>query len=368
MDVLRPATTGGTSTRTATTVASVPGSHVYVRHISAEHDDGVRRLPDPPPATTADAAPGQWWPPAMLHPEWVRGHDFDVMHVQFGFDAWEPDYLESVVDAVHGEGRALVYTVHDLRNPHHRTRELHDAQLEVLVRRADALLTLTDGAADEVLRRWGRRPAVLPHPHVVDLATMAQRETAPPLPRPDFRVGLHVKSLRASMDPLALLPSLLEAVRQVPGGVLQVNGHTDVLSPAGARHEPELARWLHDAARRGDVDLRVHDFLSDTDLWDYLSSLSVSVLPYRFGTHSGWLEACRDLGTAVVAPSCGYYAEQGPVHGFTLDEDDFDPASLVRAVLEAHAAGPVAPLGVDVRRRQRAEVAAAHADVYRGLT
>lgn len=367
MDVLRPAASaGGTNTRT-TTVASVPASHVYVRHISAEHDDGVRRLPDPPPATTEDPEPGQWWPPAMLHPEWVRRHDFDVMHVQFGFDAWEPDYLESVVDAVQEEGRALVYTVHDLRNPHHRTRELHDAQLEVLLRRADALLTLTDGAADEVLLRWGRRPRVLPHPHVVDLATMAARAAVPPTPREGFRVGLHVKSLRASMDPLALLPALLEAVGEVPGGVLQVDGHTDVLTPQGARYEPELAQWLRAAARAGDVDLRVHDFFSDTELWDYLSSLSVSVLPYRFGTHSGWLEACRDLGTAVVAPSCGYYVEQGPVHGFTLDEHAYDPASLVRAVLEAYAAGPVAPLTVDVRRRQRAEVAAAHADLYRGL-
>ena len=34
----------------------------------------------------------------------------------------------------------------------------------------------------------------------------------------------------------------------------------------------------------------------DDELWDYLQSLDVSVLPYRFGTHSGWLEACHDLG------------------------------------------------------------------------
>ena len=31
----------------------------------------------------------------------------------------------------------------------------------------------------------------------------------------------------------------------------------------------------------------------------------------KFGTHSGLLEACRDLGTAVVAPACGAYGDQG---------------------------------------------------------
>jgi hypothetical protein len=31
---------------------------------------------------------------------------------------------------------------------------------------------------------------------------------------------------------------------------------------------------------------------------------------YWFGTHSGWLEACFDLGTAVIAPNCGYYHQK----------------------------------------------------------
>ena len=54
----------------------------------------------------------------------------------------------------------------------------------------------------------------------------------------------------------------------------------------------------------------------------------MSVLPYRFGTHSGWLEACRDLGTTVVAPDCGYYADQGPVLTYRMDEHRYDADSL----------------------------------------
>ena len=349
-----------------TTVASVPASHVYVRHIAAEQPDGVVRLTDPHPDDPSRSAEQRWWPPAMLDPTWIRAHDFDVFHVQFGFDAWSPDRLEEIARAVHDTGRALVHTVHDLRNPHHDTRDLHDAQLAVLLRHADAVLTLTDGAADEVAERFGRRPEVVPHPHVVELETLERFAGAGPHREGPFRVGLHVKSLRASMDPMALLPTLLRTVRDLDG-VLQVNGHHDVLTEGGPAYDAELAGLLRDAERRGEVELVVHDFLSDADLWEYLRSLDVSVLPYRYGTHSGWLEACRDLGTAVVAPTCGYYADQGPVHSYVLDEDQFVAASLESALHDAHDAGPVAPLAVQERREQRQQVAEAHRRVYRSV-
>jgi glycosyltransferase involved in cell wall biosynthesis len=193
---------------------------------------------------------------------------------------------------------------------------------------------------------------------------------AHPRPRSEraaFRVGLHLKSLRASMDPLRILPDLVRAVRELPDAVLQVNGHCDVLAPDGDRRHDLLATYLERGAARGDLELRVHDFFSDDDLWDYLESLDVSVLPYRFGTHSGWLEACRDLGTAVVAPSCGYYGEQGRGHTFVHDEDAYDGESLQAAVHAAWAGGPVPPLAVEMRRAQRAAVAREHRRIYRSV-
>ena len=349
-----------TATRPVT-VASVPHDHVYVRHLARpdEVEPAVVRLPDP--RTDARAEQSTWWPPAMLSAEWVRASELDLMHVQFGFDARTPDQLRELVRALRETGRPLVQTVHDLRNPHHLDRSLHDAQLDVLVPAADALLTLTPSAAAEVRSRWGREAIVVPHPHVVDLDRMAR--VGPRAPGP-FRVGLHVKSLRASMDPVAVLPALAAAVRRV-GGVLQVNGHPDVLSPTGASRDDALLDVL---AGLGDVlDLRVHDFMDHDAFVDHLEALDVSVLPYRFGTHSGWLEACRDVGTHVVAPTCGSYAEQGPVHSYVLDEHRFDPASLVDAVLSAHAAGPATPLDPAWRRAQREEVAALHESVYRSV-
>ena len=347
-------------------VASVPADHVYVRHVADERPDGVVRLSDPQPDAAVRSAEQSWWPPVMLDPSWVGSHDFDVFHVQFGFDALSPDQLASVVDAVHAQGRAFVYTAHDLRNPHHPTSALHDAQLDVLMAGADAVVTLTDGAAAEIRERWGRSALVVPHPHVVDFPTMA-RFARVRTARPDFRVGVHVKSLRASMDPLAILPTLVETVRDLPGAVLQVNGHRELLEPDGRPGSDPISSYLREADARGDLELRVHDFMTDEQLWDYLSSLSVSVLPYRFGTHSGWLEACRDLGTAVVAPTCGHFADQGPVHSYVLDSERFDAASLDRAVREAYDAGPPPAVGVRERRRQRELVAEAHRALYRSL-
>jgi hypothetical protein len=173
-----------------------------------------------------------------------------------------------------------------------------------------------------------------------------------------------VKSLRAGMEPLRVLPDLVGAVRDLPDAVLQVNGHCDVLSRQGDRRDEALASFLEEGAARGDLELHVHDFLSDDALWDYLESLDVSVLPYRFGTHSGWLEACRDLGTAVVAPTCGYYADQGPVFSYVHQEDEYDGDSLRAAVRAAWAAGRPAPLTVRMRRAQRELIAKAHRDIY----
>ena len=228
-------------------VASVPSSHVYVQHLAPEHGGRVRRLPDPVPVEPSRSTRQTWWPPVMLHPTWIAQHTFDVFHLQFGFDGWRPEDLAAVVRSVQDRGRPFVYTVHDLRNPHHRERALHDSQLDALVPAADAVVTLTPGAAVEIERRWNRQAVVVPHPHVVPLRTIERMQRRPHNPPGgSFRVGLHVKSLQGSAAPLQILPTLVRAVREMPGGVLQVNGHRDLLEPGGAHYRPELAGYLRD--------------------------------------------------------------------------------------------------------------------------
>jgi hypothetical protein len=346
-------------------VASVPSGHVYVQHLAdPAADDGVVRLADPAPTGERRAA-GQWWPPVMLSPEWVRDHrrDFDIFHVHFGFDALAQDELRGLVRALRSAGKPLVYTVHDLRNPHHGDRRAHDAQLDVLVPAAEVLITLTAGAAAEITARYGRRPVVLPHPHVVPLGRIRSRRR----PGGGFVVGVHAKSLRPSMDPVPVIRALAEVVTGLPAGRLRVDIHHDVFDPGGMRHDAAVAGYLRRAAREDQIDLRVHDCFSDAGLWAYLESLDVSVLPYRFGTHSGWLEACHDLGTIVVAPTCGYIAQQRPCLRYTHDERGLDARSLQEAVLEAYRRPPRWQATAAQRRRERAAIAAAHRSLYEGL-
>ena len=183
-----------------------------------------------------------------------------------------------------------------------------------------------------------------------------------------FRVGLHLKSLRANMDPMRILPTLVDTVAGLGDAVLQVNCHRDVMDPDGARRDVELADYLRAEEARGHLEVVVHDYYSDQDLWSYLSSLDVSVLPYTFGTHSGWLEACRDLQTTVVAPTCGFYAEQGPSLSYTSDDTTFDADSLRDAVVRAHDERPRLGATIVQRTTQRQDLAQAHEDLYRRLT
>jgi hypothetical protein len=302
----------------------------------------------------------------MLHPDWVRANAdaFAIFHVHFGFDALSADELAAVLDELDRQGKPLVYTVHDLRNPHHATRAAHDAHLDLLVPRADALITLTDGAAEEIYRRWGRLPSVLAHPHVVPFARMRPRRRGNP---ERFVVGVHAKSVRPSMAPGPVVAALLPLVSELRGLELVVDVHSDVADPDGACHDAQLMATLNAAVQAGAIRLAVHDCYTDDELWDYLEGLDLSVLPYRFGTHSGWLEACHDLGTTVLAPSCGYYAEQRPCLTYQYDDDTLDAPSLRAAVRFAYANRPRWQATPDERLRERDRIAAAHRRLYAGL-
>lgn len=347
-------------------VASVPASHVYVRHLAHPGGfDAVRRLSDPVP-TDGRTVPGGWWPPLMLEPGWVTDNHrrFDLFHVHFGFDAIAPDVLEAVLHELKMHDKPLIYTVHDLRNPHHPERAAHDEQQDVLVAAAHTLITLTPGAAQAISARWARDSLVLPHPHVLESAAIER-------PRKDprtFIVAVHAKSVRANMDPQTVLDALVPAVAELPGAILRLDVHDEIYQPGNHWYAPELGTALRRFGEYDHVDVRVHPYFTDDQLWDYLASVSVSVLPYRFGTHSGWLEACHDLGTAVIAPSCGFYGEQRPCGVFDFTEESFDPESLRRAVGAAYDrwdAGAAAPRATWAgRRAERIRIAQTHRALY----
>jgi hypothetical protein len=329
----------------------------------------VQVLPDPTPA---GAAPGQWWPPVVLDPRWVRAHaaEADVLHVHFGTESFTPQHLADTLDAAHAAGWPVVLTVHDLEHPQLTDQAPYAAQLDTLVPRVDALVTLTPGAADEIRRRWGREALVLGHPRLLgaDVAVDDRRDRGPD----DLLVGLHLKDIRPNVDAVGATARLIDAV-----GVLTRAGQR-------VRAEVRLHRQVRDAAARdavralcaaaADVTLVEHDRLDDDALARTLAGLDVCVLPYAHGTHSGWLELCWDLGVPVAAPAVGHYGDQHR-DGSVATFGDVDLPDALRALAAAptstRAGTPERAAQVRDRRADRdrtdAAVRAAHADLYRRL-
>lgn len=358
-------------------VASVPSDQIYIRHLDSwqgQLDPQVRRLADPVPSAGVRSAQSAWWPPLMLTPNWVRENhqDFDLMHIHFGFDSLDPATLRETVAELRRFGKPLVYTVHDLTNPHQAHRGPHLDLLDVLIPLANELITLTDGAAAEIAAQWGRAAHVLPHPHVLDFESMErirQSKQTRNQQDPDRirRVGVHLKGLRANISP-AIIEPLSRIVQEIEGAVLQVNIHQQVMDPANSEYQEELARILAEGHAQGKWELVCHEYYTEAEFFKYLGSLDVNVLPYKFGTHSGWLEAALDAGTAVVAPICGQYVGQHPsVAAYRWNGDQVDESSLRQTVRKQLALSHIPGMDANARKEQREALAEAHQRIYRSL-
>ncbi|WP_233575353.1 glycosyltransferase [Cellulomonas sp. PhB150] len=299
-------------------VASVPASHPYVRAVTADPDIVV--LPDPP---VPGGAPGQWWPPVVLDAAWVERHaeDADVVHVHFGTESFGLAELRAALDAAHRVGWPVVMTVHDLEHPQLRDQDHYVAQLGILLELADAVLTLTPGAADEVWRRWGRHATVVPHPRVLPPGWSAPHpDRAAPGAR---KVATHLKDLRPGID----APSAVRALADASRGLVTAGADVEVHLRDRTRDDPLAAALRAQCASEG-LTLVEHARLDDDELAAHLATLDACLLPYGHGTHSGWLELCWDLGVPVIVPRIGFLAEQHE-DGSVLSIAPFDQPEAV---------------------------------------
>ena len=371
-DGVAPRAAGPAAAHGVARVVHVPADHDYVRHATTSPGAAA-------PAAVAERfswADGAGW--LGRH-----GDSVDVLHVHFGAEQVDEDGLASVLDAADRAGVAVVWTVHDLTNPHLVDQSVHEAQCALLARRSAGLVTLTAGAAEEVRRRWGRVPVVVPHPHLAPTDVLAR-----PRPRP----GRAARGRRpARPAPAGDRPRGRPGAARPrgPGGPPPADAEAGRAGRAGPTVRARCcasacARRCSAPASRGRTSpwsgrcARPPTTGWSTSWWGRApttracgpssAGLAALVLPYRWGTHSGWVEACHDVGTPVVAPALGRWGEQHAVHAFGAASPaagpDPDPASLARALGAALAQGPRRTPVLDERLREREASVRTHARLH----
>ncbi|PZU41173.1 MAG: hypothetical protein DI573_01885 [Microbacterium sp.] len=352
----------------AVTVASAPAGHPFVARITAA--PGISLLPDPP---VPGAPAGVWWPPAVLDPVWIarNASSAQLLHIHFGTESYSAGELAAAIDAAHDAGWPVVFTVHDLDHPQLGDQTRYAEQLDVLVGGADAVITLTPGAASAIAGRWNRECLVIPHP------SMVAPDALPPRVRTsdETLMGVHLKDIRPNVDGPGTVRTLLQAAAELRSH--GVHARVEVRLHHGVRDEDSRREVRRLCAKDDHATLVEHERLSDAELDVALSRLDVAVLPYRHGTHSGWLELCWDLGVPVVAPAVGFYAEQHPddsVASYAPGDVAGLAAALTALLGDADANRAGSPARTDLRiarraRRRASDAAAAetHAALYRRL-
>jgi len=316
-------------------VLSIPAEHPYPQAIKPSNAD---YLEDPD-------IDGNWWPHPALEAEYwdqfsAKDIPADLVHVHFGFEHRTPQQIQEFVDAL---PVPLVLTVHDLENPHLTTfaeQQEHHERLRILIRAAEAVTTLTDLAADRLRQELGATSVtVMPHPAITRTRPESPRDPVP---------AVFLKSLRNNVisDPQFYL---------------------DVAAATGLRvylHSDAATDSLR-TALNGKVDLRVHKPFSDAELHREVASGTTCLLPYVRGTHSGWLEMCRDMGTTVVAPDVGCYFGQADCPEAVETYRAGDAQSAIAALQRQVKRGSI-PYQGD-RDRQLAQIHDFQANLYNRL-
>ena len=317
-----------------------------IRVVSIPHADPYVDAVLPPGVTRVGPATG---PSPWLDPAYVAAHaaEVDVVHLHTGAGHLDVPRPAAWAEQLQRLGVPLVVTVHQLRNGPHAPAGRHEALLAAALATAEVVFTLTPGAADEIVERYGRTAIVVAHPSI----TAADPELGAERGLVGVRLG--TGSARVP-DPVLL-------VRAALSGAVSGGGRLRVLvdEVAAPALDPGVAALVDEGA----VELVRH---GPVEWAAALQQLHVAVLPERCGTHSRDVEVCRDVGTRVVAPGCGWFADQwSEVVPYAHDErGGLDPVSLTAAIGAALARAMPRPADRVWRDGQRAAVRDVHAEVY----
>lgn len=253
--------------------------------------------------------------------------DVDVAHVHLGHDFPSVGVVERAMASLASSGVPVLLTVHDIDHP----SDLEDPQLfehvGALVTTAARVVTLTEEGALRLLERWDVAAAVVPHPRLLDESEIStavraanhlrgggQRGDGQPGSGQGPVVGVLLERMGENIEG----PKLLDKLAPVPTGrqdaelriLVESRSWQEAVGEEPGTHGDPLVSELAGEGDWRSVRLVTYEALDLGPLLPELAALDVCVLPYRFASHSTWLELCRDLGVAAVFPDLGFLAGQ----------------------------------------------------------
>lgn len=356
-----------------TRVAVLPAAHPAVRRITGMESSNRIELIGMVAGDVDGVSPPETEDPAQINDELPA--PVDVAHVHFGYDYLEPESAVGVVDHLSQAGVPMVLTVHDIVYPAADDARPHRGHTGTLVKAATRVLTLTEVAAQELWVRWGVEALVVPHPRLLDedeISTAVRAGKHLRGPEDSIVVGVLLERMGENIQGPELLDLLAPVATGRRGAHLRIVVEAQAWRDAcGEDRESGGHHLVAELAAEGDwesVRLIRYEALDLGPVLAEFAALDVCVLPYRFATHSTWLELCRDLGVAPVLPAVGFLREQwfdrcDPAEHSGEVYDPRDPGSLtwaVRSAIDEPRAVPPRVEGANPR-----EVMAAHEQVYR---
>lgn len=218
---------------------------------------------------------------------------FDAVHLHTVELATEEDLLRLTARCSR-ERKRLVVTVHDLQPNIEPDRRAYASKLELLVERADAVITLTQAAAEALDSRGDLR--VIPHGRAIgESAWPAAQVAQPGGPLVTFGALRPNRDLWTLVAAHQLLGDQRPAMKILLRSVSQADEDRDADLLAMLRRVAEIDEQL---------DVQVFgEMIRETELVEWLRGASALVLPYGTITHSGQLELARDVGLPVLAPN-----------------------------------------------------------------
>ncbi|OJI09370.1 MAG: hypothetical protein COV08_01305, partial [Candidatus Vogelbacteria bacterium CG10_big_fil_rev_8_21_14_0_10_49_38] len=225
---------------------------------------------------------------------------FDVVHIHYGFEFEDIKTVETALDLVRSHRKPVVFTCHELQSVHGIPDDQYQQYISLILKHADAVITLTDVARRELTSTWRvTDTVVIPHGFV----TQPQCKDPSPDAVPEV---LFFGTLRPNRD---VVTTFVNAVF----GTMDQYHISWVTRPFTANQLDESARLrlaLSLAAGNPRVRIELVLPLTDDEVSNRMRCADILALPYNWAGHSGQLELAYDCGLLPVVANVGFLAGQ----------------------------------------------------------